>query len=67
MLDAYHLNKEETDLIEARKLGDPMIIQRLIILKQTLEEDYLKRHVDEEGEKAKEGEEAEGGEETEEL
>lgn len=54
MLDAYHLNKEETDLIEARKLGDPFIIQRLIILKRTIEEDYMTDYIHKEGEEAKE-------------
>jgi hypothetical protein len=49
MLDAYHLNKEETDLIEARKLGDPIIIQRLIILKRTIEQDYMTDYVHKEG------------------
>ncbi|KAJ4763198.1 Endoribonuclease E-like protein [Rhynchospora pubera] len=52
MLDAYHLNKEETDLIAARKLGDPIIIQRLIILKQIIEEDYLSNYIQKEGEEA---------------
>lgn len=41
MLDAYHLNKEETDLTEARKMSDPVVIQRLFILKETIEEEYL--------------------------
>ncbi|PKA58658.1 Uncharacterized protein AXF42_Ash008945 [Apostasia shenzhenica] len=44
LLDAYHLNKEETDLIEARKMSDPMIIQRLFILKETIEEEYMKQY-----------------------
>ena len=44
MLDAYHLNKEETDLMEARQMSDPVVIQRLLILKETIEEEYMKRH-----------------------
>ncbi|XP_020675447.1 uncharacterized protein At4g37920 isoform X1 [Dendrobium catenatum] len=44
MLDSYYLNKEETDLIEARQMSDPMVIQRLFILKETIEEEYLKEH-----------------------
>lgn len=44
MLDAYHLNKEETDLMEARQMSDPMVIQRLFILKETIEEEYMKQH-----------------------
>lgn len=44
MLDAYHLNKEETDMIEARRMSDPVVIQRLLILKETIEEEYMKRH-----------------------
>ncbi|KAK8913834.1 hypothetical protein KSP39_PZI023944 [Platanthera zijinensis] len=43
MLDAYHLNKEETDLMEARQMSDPMIIQRLLILKETVETEYMKQ------------------------
>ncbi|KAG6530278.1 uncharacterized protein At4g37920-like [Zingiber officinale] len=41
MLDAYHLNKEETDLMEARKMSDPVVIQRLFVLKETIEVEYL--------------------------
>ncbi|KAL0904698.1 hypothetical protein M5K25_026834 [Dendrobium thyrsiflorum] len=44
MLDSYYLNKEETDLIEAWQMSDPMVIQRLFILKETIEEEYLKEH-----------------------
>ncbi|KAF4402141.1 hypothetical protein G4B88_017653 [Cannabis sativa] len=43
MLDAYHLNKEETDIREAKQLIDPVVIQRLFILKETIEEEYLER------------------------
>lgn len=41
MLDAYHLNKEETDIWEARKINQPVVIQRLFILKETIEQEYL--------------------------
>ncbi|XVF59149.1 hypothetical protein PTKIN_Ptkin07bG0252600 [Pterospermum kingtungense] len=41
MLDAYHLNKEETDIKEAKKMTQPVVIQRLFILKETIEEEYL--------------------------
>lgn len=41
MLDAYHLNKEETDIREAKQMSQPVIIQRLFILKDTIEEEYL--------------------------
>lgn len=44
MLDAYYLNKEETDLIEARQMSDPIVIQRLFILKETIEEEYMKQY-----------------------
>ncbi|KAJ3693237.1 hypothetical protein LUZ60_008717 [Juncus effusus] len=54
MLDAFYLNKEETDIIEARKLGDPVVIQRLIILKETLENDYLTNYVHKDGEEVSE-------------
>lgn len=43
MLDAYHLNKEDTDLREAKQLTEPVIIQRLLILKETIEEEYLEK------------------------
>lgn len=43
MLDAYHLNKEETDIREAKQLTQPVVIQRLFILKETIEEEYLSR------------------------
>ncbi|XP_062100857.1 uncharacterized protein At4g37920 [Humulus lupulus] len=43
MLDAYHLNKEETDIREAKQLIDPVVIQRLFILKETIEEEYLEQ------------------------
>lgn len=41
MLDAYHLNKEETDIREAKQMSQPIVIQRLFILKDTIEEEYL--------------------------
>ncbi len=41
MLDAYHLNKEETDVREAKQMTQPVVIQRLFILKETIEEEYL--------------------------
>ncbi|GJN03288.1 hypothetical protein PR202_ga20717 [Eleusine coracana subsp. coracana] len=44
MLDSYHLNKE-TDFMDARKMSDPVIIQRLILLKETVEEEYMKQYI----------------------
>ncbi|CAI8588144.1 unnamed protein product [Vicia faba] len=41
MLDAYNLNKEESDLREARQMTDPIVIQRLFILKDTIEKEYM--------------------------
>lgn len=41
MLDAYHLNTEETEIREARQLNPPIVIQRLFILQETIEEEYL--------------------------
>lgn len=41
MLDAYNLNKEETELREAKQMTQPVVIQRLFILKETIEEEYL--------------------------
>ncbi|KAK9910575.1 hypothetical protein M0R45_034531 [Rubus argutus] len=43
MLDAYHLNAEETDLREAKQMTQPVVIQRLFILKETIEEEYLEQ------------------------
>ncbi|KAH8503906.1 hypothetical protein H0E87_014956 [Populus deltoides] len=43
MLDAYHLNKEDTDIKEAKQMSQPVIIQRLFILKETIEEEYLEK------------------------
>ncbi|WOK95232.1 hypothetical protein Cni_G03939 [Canna indica] len=54
MLDAYHLNKEETDLIEARQMGDPVVIQRLFILKETIEEEYMKQQPEKDDQEAEE-------------
>ncbi|KAL2348972.1 hypothetical protein Fmac_002972 [Flemingia macrophylla] len=45
MLEAYHLNKEETDLREARQMTDPVVIQRLFILKDTIEQEYMEKGV----------------------
>ncbi|RZS06626.1 hypothetical protein BHM03_00037344, partial [Ensete ventricosum] len=54
MLDAYHLNKEETDVMEARRMGDPVVIQRLLILKETIEEEYMRLLSEKEDQEAKE-------------
>lgn len=43
MLDAYHLNQEETDIREAKQMTQPVVIQRLFILKETIEEEYLEQ------------------------
>ncbi|KAJ1382176.1 hypothetical protein SESBI_44515 [Sesbania bispinosa] len=43
MLDAYNLNKEETDLREAKQMTQPIVIQRLFILKDTIEQEYMKK------------------------
>lgn len=43
MLDAYHLNKEDTEIREAKQLTEPIVIQRLFILKDTIEEEYLEK------------------------
>lgn len=45
MLDAYHLNKEESEIREAKKMNQPIVIQRLFILKETIEEEYLEKNV----------------------
>lgn len=43
MLDAYQLSKEESEIREAKKLNQPVVIQRLYILKETIEEEYLEK------------------------
>lgn len=43
MLDAYDLHKEETGIIEAKEMNLPMVIQRLSILKETVEAEYLEK------------------------
>lgn len=43
MLDAYHLNKEETDIREAKQMSQPVVIQRLFVLKETIEAEYLEQ------------------------
>ncbi|EYU45440.1 hypothetical protein MIMGU_mgv1a022615mg, partial [Erythranthe guttata] len=43
MLDAYNLSKEESEIREARKLSQPVVIQRLFILKETIEVEYLEQ------------------------
>lgn len=43
MLDAYNMNKEETEIREAKQLDQPMVIQRLSILKETVEAEYLEK------------------------
>ncbi|KAK6151070.1 hypothetical protein DH2020_016002 [Rehmannia glutinosa] len=44
MLGAYHLSKEETEIREAKKMNQPVVIQRLFILKETIEEEYLEQN-----------------------
>lgn len=43
MLDAYQLHKEETEIMEAKEMNLPMVIQRLSILKDIVEEEYLEK------------------------
>ncbi|TQD78456.1 hypothetical protein C1H46_035996 [Malus baccata] len=48
MLDAYHQNAEETDIREAKQMTQPVVIQRLFILKETIEQEYLERSTEQE-------------------
>uniref|UniRef100_A0A6N2MJ19 Uncharacterized protein n=1 Tax=Salix viminalis TaxID=40686 RepID=A0A6N2MJ19_SALVM len=44
--DAYAIfctGRWDTDIKEARKMSQPVIIQRLFILKETIEEEYLEK------------------------
>lgn len=50
MLDAYNMNKEETEIREAKQLNQPMVIQRLFILKETVEAEYLEKEANTEKE-----------------
>ncbi|KAL4577559.1 hypothetical protein LXL04_013668 [Taraxacum kok-saghyz] len=51
MLDAYQLHKEETGIEEAKEMNLPMVIQRLSILKETVEEEYLEKDDKSQGKK----------------
>ncbi|GER30737.1 4-hydroxy-3-methylbut-2-enyl diphosphatereductase [Striga asiatica] len=44
MLDAYHLSTEENEIREAKKMNQPVVIQRLFILKETIEAEYLEKN-----------------------
>ncbi|KAI0513872.1 hypothetical protein KFK09_009904 [Dendrobium nobile] len=44
MLDSYYLNKEKTDLIEARQMSDPIVSLKLFILKETIKYENLKEY-----------------------
>ncbi|EAY73693.1 hypothetical protein OsI_01577 [Oryza sativa Indica Group] len=59
MLDSYHLNKEETDFMDARKMSDPVIIQRLTLLKETIEEEYMKKYIHPEEQESEDDEDSE--------
>ncbi|OVA15229.1 hypothetical protein BVC80_5g12 [Macleaya cordata] len=54
MLDAYHLNKEESDIREAKQMSLPVVMQRLFILKETIKEEYLKQMPETEDSESKE-------------
>ncbi|GAA0145353.1 hypothetical protein LIER_05569 [Lithospermum erythrorhizon] len=41
LLDAYNFHREESEIREAKQLNQPIVIQRLVILKETIEEEYL--------------------------
>ncbi|KAI3897726.1 hypothetical protein MKW92_043853 [Papaver armeniacum] len=53
-LYVYHLNREESEIREARQLTLPMVMQRLFILKETIEEKYLLENTAAEDSKPKE-------------
>ncbi|XP_050208321.1 uncharacterized protein At4g37920 [Mercurialis annua] len=42
-LDAYQLNKEDTDIREAKRMAQPVVMQRLFILKEIIEDEYLEK------------------------
>lgn len=41
MLDAYNFHTEDSDIRESKQMTQPVVIQRLSILKETIEEEYL--------------------------
>ncbi|XP_074308108.1 uncharacterized protein At4g37920 [Silene latifolia] len=55
MLDAYTLSHEGTEIREAKQIAEPVVIQRLFILKETIETEYLEREdkTDEEASKSR--------------
>ncbi|KAL1810046.1 hypothetical protein ACET3Z_027036 [Daucus carota] len=48
MLDAHNLHKEDTEIREAKQMTPPMVIQRLFILKETIEEEYFQPNANQE-------------------
>lgn len=40
--------------MEARRMGDPVVIQRLFILKETIEEEYMRQLSEKEDQEGKE-------------
>lgn len=48
MLDAHNLHKEDTEIREAKQMTPPMVIQRLFILKETIEEEYFQQNANQE-------------------
>lgn len=54
MLDAYNLSKEETDMREANQMSSPIVIQRLHVLKETIENEYMEKDAKKEEDSAEE-------------
>ena len=59
MLDSYHVIKEETDFMDAQRMSDLVIIQRLFLLKETVEEEYMKQYINPEDQGSEDKEELE--------
>ncbi|CAI0430855.1 unnamed protein product [Linum tenue] len=43
MIDAYNLSKDDTGIAEAKQLSQPVVMQRLLILQETIEQEYMEK------------------------
>ncbi|CAN1787451.1 Uncharacterized protein At4g37920 [Linum perenne] len=43
MLDAYYLSKDDTEIREAKQLSPPVVMQRLLILQDIIEQEYMEK------------------------
>ncbi|CAN0917598.1 Uncharacterized protein At4g37920 [Linum grandiflorum] len=43
MLDAYQMSKDDTEIREAKQLSQPVVMQRLLMLQDIIEEEYMEK------------------------